>query len=221
MWRALFGAGSALAAASGLAAVGLLLQGLPMIDPQRMSSRPADYASPFVLLVVAAGLASVLWHGLTYALAREPDQALLRLSRRLWPLAAALSLAAGVWWCISRPESLQRPLLWMGGLLFAGGLVAGRVLLVKGVWAFRSSCVSVIGIWVAAGAALYPNVLPAAGNPQWSVSIAQGAAPLSTLRLLALSGLALTPVILAYTLFVYRALGRRSRAKAPGQGGEA
>ena len=204
LWRFLFGLGSALAAFSELAALGFLLQGLPFTAPGTLSGSFADMISPFPILFGLAGVLLLTWHGIAYAAGKHGSPFLMRAARLVWYLAAGASAVTIGFWIRLSSESPAKPLVWVGGILYIAGLVAGRIMLGKGAWTFRLSCVGILGLWIAAGAVLFPNLLAAKGHAAWSISIFQAASPDSSLRPLVIASLVLIPLIAGYSFFVYR-----------------
>lgn len=219
LWRGLFGAGSALAAFFGLAALGALLAGLPFTGPGLVSSRPADVVSPFALWFGLAGVTVLLWHGIAYALSRHASDFLLRLGRRVWFMAAGASVITMGLWLLQLPQSPARLVVWLGGALYAVGLVLSRLCLGAGPRAFRASALAIVGFWLAAGAELFPNLLVARGRPEWTLSLVQAAAPVSSVRPLAVITLILIPVIAGYSFFVYKTIHGDRQTGAAGEGG--
>ncbi len=204
LWRRLFGLGSFLAGFSELAALGLLLQGLPFTAPGTVDRGLPGMPGAFPILFGVAGLLYLVWHGITYALGREPSPFLFRAAKLVWYLVAGASLLTICFWMRLSGATAAKPLVLLGGLLYLVGLALGRVLLAKGAWPFRMSCLGLLGLWLAAGAALFPNLLIASGNPAWSLTVYQAASPDSTLRPLAIASLILIPSIAGYSIFVYR-----------------
>jgi cytochrome d ubiquinol oxidase subunit II len=203
-------AGSFLVTLLGLFFIGTILQGLPFEGPGRLSARAGDYISAFPILFSLVGLVVVLWHGITYALKQDPAEALLKTAGKLWwgLMGASVILIAA--WVVFLPHAMRQPLAWVGGGLCLGGVIGGRLLLNRKGWPFWLSCINVTGLWVLILASLYPVVLPARHHPEWSLTIASAAAPLSTLKLLLVIGLILVPIIIAYSYFTYRVFGKKA-----------
>lgn len=208
LWRRLFGAGSAVAAFSVLTVLGLLLWGLPFSGPGVVSRHVADVALAFPLAFGLAGVLLLIWHGLVYALSRQTSDSLTRLARRLWPAVMGASVVVGCLGGTHREFAASKPVVWIGGILYLTALITSRALLGRGPRAFRASCAALAGLWLAAGATLMPNVLRAANRMDWSLSLAQAAAPVSTLRPLTVVTLALIPAVAGCTILMYKTLRR-------------
>jgi cytochrome bd ubiquinol oxidase subunit II len=202
-WQGVAGAASAVAAFSGLAALGFLIQGLPFGVDGRPAQPFAGYGSPFPFLLGGAGLITVLWHGLAYVLAKSPagDFSLLAKKIRPFALVAALIIACGLLHAL--PESRRNPLVTTAAVLFITATALSGVRIQKPGRAFLFSSLAVANLWIAAGAALFPYALPARSGIFPGLTLAECASPLSTLRPISIAAVAVIPVILAYTRYVY------------------
>jgi cytochrome d ubiquinol oxidase subunit II len=205
-WHRIAAAGSFLVVFLGLYLSGLIVQGLPFEGPGQLSQHPADYVSPFPLLFTLAGLVFMVWHGLTYALGKDPSAAGLATARNLWWGLAAATLVMLLAWILLLPHTLRHPLAIAGATLCLAGVIGGRAFLRHNGWSFRFSCLSFTGLWTLIATSLYPAILPARHHPEWSLTIAAASAPVSTLKLLLTTGLILIPVIIAYTAFTHKEL---------------
>lgn len=204
MWHSVAACGSFLVAFLGLYFSGLIVQGIPFDGPGQLSRRPADYVSAFPFLFTMAGLVVVVWHGLTYALNRDPSDAWLAAGKKLWWALAAACLVLLAAWTFLLPNTIRQPPALAGAALCVAGVLGGRLFLERKGWAFRCSCLTMAGLWMLIAGASYPAVLTARHHPEWSLSLASASAPISTLRLLCFTGLILVPIIIAYSYFTYR-----------------
>ncbi len=205
-WHRIAAAGSFLVASLGFYASGLIVQGLPFEGPGQLSQHPADYVSAFPILFTLAGLVFMVWHGLTYALGKDPSTTGRETAGKLWWGLAAAAAVMLLAWIILLPHTMRHPLALAGGSLCLTGVLGGRVFLKSSRWPFRFSCLSFTGLWMLIATSLYPAILPARHHPEWSLTIAAAAAPPSTLKLLLITGLILVPVIIAYTGFIHKEL---------------
>ena len=126
------------------------------------------------------------------------------------PLTNTVTREAGAW----LGNYLHYPILWAFPLLgFLGSL--GVIYFVKSermALAFTSSCVALSGIILTAGIALFPFIIPSNNFPAQSLLVWNASSSLRSLLGIEIVGIVMVPVILAYTLFVYKKLwGRDSR----------
>jgi cytochrome bd ubiquinol oxidase subunit II len=220
LWRIVMGAASLSAAFAGLTVLGFLISGLPFENNGQLSRRIGDYLLPFPFLFGLAGLSMIIWHGMTYAIGKQPAIGLQKISGRYWyaaVCAAAAIICSGFFFLPG--QFRNKPFIWIGGGFFVMGLLSGKFFLDKGGWAYRFSCVSIIGLWIAVGALLFPYVLPAKEHPEWSISIAQAAAPHSSLKLIVIVCAVMIPVIASYTYFVYRTFRHTDKNVTSSTGG--
>ena len=206
--------GSYLVAVLGLFFLGTILQGLPFEGPGKLSVRPGDYVTVFPVLFTLAGLVVVIWHGVTYALTQHPSEAGKAAAGKLWWGLAGASLVLMAAWTVYLPQAKTEPRAMAGGGLCMFGVIGGRLMLAQTGWAFRFSCINVLGLWVLIAASLYPAVLPARHHPEWSLTLATASAPLSSLKVLLGAGLILVPIVIAYSYFTYRVFRKKERDNA-------
>jgi len=206
MWHIIAACGSYLVTALALFVLGSILNGVPFTGPGTLSYNAVDYIAPFPVIFTITGLIFVMWHGAAYALTHDPSEARQTSTCRLWPLLAGAGILLTATWIFALPQAVNNPATAAGLVLCITGIIGGRIMLKNKSWAFRLSCLNVTGLWLLITAALHPNALPARLHPEWSISIASAATPLSTLKLMLNVGLVLVPVILAYSYFTYRAL---------------
>ena len=204
MWHFMAAGGSYLVTVLGLYFLGAILQGLPFETAGKMSACFSDYVSLFTMFFTLAGVLVVMWHGATYALNQDPSEARQQGAKKLWWWLAVATFGLITGWVFFLRQVMGQPLAMVGGGLCVFGVIGGRILLAKKGWAFRFSCINITGLWILIAVTLYPFVLPARHHPEWSLTIAAAAAPLSTLKLLLFAGLAIVPIIIAYSYFTYR-----------------
>lgn len=93
------------------------------------------------------------------------------------------------------------------------GLSYGRAHAAKGRGAFFGSTAAVALLWVAVGVRLHPFALPALDRTDWGLTLDAAAAAEPVLHRIVILCALLVPVILAYTVFIYRLL--RKPASTP------
>ena len=216
LWHHIAACGSYLVTVLGLYFLGTILQGLPFEGPGELSPHAGDYVAAFPVIFSLAGLVVVMWHGATYALHQDPSDASLKAAGKLWWGLAVASLVLMAAWALFLPQAKAQPLAMAGGGLCIFGVIGGRVVLAQKGWAFRFSCINVTGLWLLIAASLYPGVLPARHHPEWSLSIAAAAAPLSTVKFLLVLGMILVPIVVAYSYFTYRVFRKETDNAANG-----
>lgn len=211
-WRLLLGVGSALAAFSGMVALGFMLQGLPFTAAGVISGDMTVSAFP-----VALGLSGVLflaWHGITYAVSKGFD--FPREAALLWYAVLGTSAVTAGLWLKEVPGAMAKPAVWAGGAMYVMGLVVSKAFSRNGGgMAFLESSLAMVGLWVSVAASLFPNILVARNNSAWSLTIYQAAAPSASLRLIVVIMMILIPLIFGYSYFIQKAVRRPGRIQPP------
>lgn len=201
-WHLLLAGASLLIALAGalvtiLVATGLTVttQGIGMNLDLRLLT------NPLVWLFMAGAVATIIWHGHVYLLTRNYSSFTPRLATV--PGSAALLLAAAVLvLLVTTPASSAMAL----------PVVAGSILTITGLAVslfaqspkikFAASGAALAGWWLIVALLLYPKVF----NPELTVEICT--APLSSLKIIVPLAIALFPVILLLTKYIFKVMGR-------------
>ncbi|MFA7438725.1 cytochrome d ubiquinol oxidase subunit II [Castellaniella sp.] len=120
------------------------------------------------------------------------------------PLGKSVQVVDGAWLF----NFARWPLFWLApalgvlGALLAVALVGLR----RKAWAFLASALSITGIILTFGLALYPFLLPSSLDPDVGLTIWDASASRLSLWLMLLATGVLLPVVIAYTAWVYRVM---------------
>ncbi|MGV3278610.1 cytochrome d ubiquinol oxidase subunit II [Rickettsiales bacterium LUAb2] len=98
------------------------------------------------------------------------------------------------------------PVLWLIPIVGLVGFISSIILVIKNRFgfAFISSGFSMFGVICTAGFALFPFILPSISNPVSSLTVWDATSSKYTLLVMLVAALIFTPIILAYTSWVYR-----------------
>ncbi|MBC7185863.1 MAG: cytochrome d ubiquinol oxidase subunit II [Calditrichaeota bacterium] len=220
-WEGAFVAGSVLPAVLFGVALGNLVAGVPLDGSGEYAGGFFTLLRPLPIVIGLLGLAAFVLQGGTYA-ALKTEGALharaikaVRLVRiaflPLFLLAGALTLRA-------IPGAAARPLAWFaaGVVLIALGLLGPA--LRKGLHhaSFWLSSVALLGLWGIVGAIHFPNLVRAADPAQMSLTIYNASSGLLTLKVMTVIALLGMPIVVAYTIYVYRVFrGKASAEEGP------
>jgi len=120
------------------------------------------------------------------------------------PLRKAVVTVPGAWMDNYRhmPLTLLAPLAGVGGALWAAAALWRR----RGLSAFLGSAVSLAGVILTVGLAIFPFLLPSSSAPESSLTLWDASSSHLTLWIMLLATLLFLPLVLAYTSWVYRVL---------------
>lgn len=120
------------------------------------------------------------------------------------PLAKAVEQAAGAWLANyhSYPWTLAAPITGFAGALGVLVFSARR----RYLPAFAASALSVAGVIVTAGVSMFPFIMPSSLQPGSSLTVWDASSSRHTLMLMFWATVAFLPLILAYTIWAYRAM---------------
>lgn len=210
-WDAAFAASSALPALLLGVALGNVLRGVPLDASGEFAGTFLTLLNPFALLVGLAGLAMFVLQGACWLSLKTEGALRDRASAAafrgwiafvvLWAAAALASLGAApqLW------RAHRHPLAWIAPAVFLGALVAVPLLLKSGRagGAFLASSAAIAALWGIVGRGLFPNMLPALGDPARSLTISNASSSPLTLKVMLVIALAGMPFVIGYTAFIY------------------
>jgi cytochrome d ubiquinol oxidase subunit II len=158
-------------------------------------------------------LVTLMVHGLLYLATKtegDLNARVRQVASILWPVQIALTAASLVATLYVRPGVLTNFAKWPVGYLIPVVVVGSLLFLFiaerqkQDKAAFLASCGYIVGMLVGAAFALYPNVLPASTDPNFSLTIYNTAAGAHGLRVgFVWWGMAMV-LALGYFVFVYR-----------------
>src|SRR5512141_995790 len=210
-WDAVWWLGSLLPALLLGVALGNVARGLPLEGGQYVGGL-LGLLNPFSLLVGLTGTAMFAMQGAAWLVLRTSGEVQARarlLGRYAWALFCGLWLVLTLYSLADAPRlwsNYGQPVLW----LVPAAFVAASVLT---GWAFfrgRSdrqpiigSSLTIIGLIAILGQALYPVLLPDR-NGTAGLTVANAASTDTSLMAMLIIALIGMPLVLAYTVFVYR-----------------
>jgi cytochrome bd ubiquinol oxidase subunit II len=212
-WDVAFAVGSVVPALLYGVAVGNLLRGMPLAANGDYTGTFFGLLNPYALLIGVVGLVMFAVHGALYIAFKTdgelPGRALVWAGYS-WGAYLLLFVVAEVVTFIYHPELLanfyRAPVLWLIPLATLAALIGigyfiGRSEPFK---AFLCSAVSIAGMVGLVGASLFPNFVPALGDPSRSLSIANSSSSPLTLKIMLIIALLGMPCVIGYTVWIYR-----------------
>ena len=124
------------------------------------------------------------------------------LDSAFMPIAKTVSRAAGAWMDnYSRwPATMLFPVLGLGGAVLAVAAAGAR----RSRAAFNASALSVAGIVLTAGAAMFPFIMPSSLSPDSGLTAWDAVASHKSLGVMFWVVVVMLPIIVLYTSWVYR-----------------
>ncbi len=214
LWDVVLCGASALLAIFFGAALGNVVRGVPLdasgyfflpLWTDFSAGSEAGVLDWYTVLIAVAAFVTLAEHGalwVAYKTSGRVEERAQRAARRLWwPVAAMVVIITIVSFRVQPhlAESFRaRPWGFIFPLIALGGLIAMRF---SGLRGFLGSCAYITGMLTSVAFGVYPDVLPASGDPARSLTIYNAAAARYGLEV----GLAwfLPGMALAVTYFVY------------------
>jgi cytochrome bd ubiquinol oxidase subunit II len=211
-WDRAFAVGSVLPAVLFGVALGNILRGLPLDAEGEFAGTFLGLLNPFALLVGVLALAMVVLQGAAWLQMKTEGELRARAraaaGRAWWAfLVLWIAATAAAWFVAPRLwHAYRSPLAWAAPAVLVAALVAMREATRRGFAgrAFASSSVAIGALLGIVGQGLYPFLVPALDGTGDGLSIYNSASSPLTLKTMLVIALAGMPVVLAYTVFIYR-----------------
>jgi cytochrome bd ubiquinol oxidase subunit II len=198
-------------------AIGNVVSGVPLDSQRNFAGTFFTLLSPFTLLVGVLGLVMFLLHGALYLnLRMEPDLAARagRAARTLWGVFIAMWVIVTVFAALSYPAGFSNILTYPAAVLFVAATVYAGVCLNAGARerAFVGSGVAIASLMSILGASIFPHMLRASNDAANSLTVYNASSSPLTLTVMLILALIGVPIVLAYTVFIYRVFWTKAPA---------
>ena len=200
-------------------ALGNIIYGVPLDERMEYAGDFLTILRPVPLLFGVTGLFAVLLQGAAWAILKTDGALRTRAYRAafvlLW-INVFVSLAYFFFLAFTFSELAGHPLFYIAvGVSLAGWM--GLYLSLRSRYDTRplvASSLSFLGLWLAAGSAQFPYLIRASNVPDWGLTIFNSSTGLYTLQVMSVIGLVGMPVVIGYTIFVYRLFKGKARPDA-------
>jgi cytochrome bd ubiquinol oxidase subunit II len=206
-WITMFSIGSFLPPLLLGLITGNILLGIPLDDKLQFSGSFSMILRPFPVVCAILAVVFMIMHGATYvALKTEGsmcDKA-ERVCSRIWYFAIFILIAAILSVFMFFPGKAKNPLMWILALLLFAVLSAFKKMIIDGKagFSFVLTSVAFAVLWICASVLLYPNLVNGLGTG--SLSIYNASSSELTLTIMLIFALIGVPIVLLYTIYVYR-----------------
>ncbi len=211
-WDFLFFVGSFLPALLFGVAVGNVAQGLPLDNAYNYTGGFLALLNPYALLLGLLGLAAFLMQGVTFTMMKTEGTLQKRaegLFGTIWISFVALYLAGSIYTYIVAPSLfdnyIRYPVLYLVPFITVAGIALApwAVRYARYGTAFLASSLCMAGMILTLALGMFPNWVPAV-DPNLSLTIYNAASSQLTLKAMLIIALAGVPIVLFYTIYVYR-----------------
>lgn len=224
-WDLAFGLGSTVAALLLGVALGNILRGVPLDANGNYTGTFFGLLNPYSLVIGLTGLAMILTHGGLY-IAMKTDGELSKNARgwaqTAWIAYIVLFIASAGYTFAAQSQLLTnynaQPVLYAIPILGLLSLVGIKLFASKGQIgrAFISSSVSIASMMGLVGAAIFPNLVPALGAAERSLTVFNSSSSQYTLTAMLILALIGVPIVLGYTIWTYKLFAGKVEADSHG-----
>ncbi|KUG22981.1 cytochrome d ubiquinol oxidase subunit ii [hydrocarbon metagenome] len=209
VWEKAFFAGSSLAALLFGVALGNVVYGVPLDNKMEFTGNFFTMLRPVPLLFGVTGFFAILLQGATYAVMKT-DGKLQERAFRTAKIITLVNFVTATTYFITIAFTFQDilyhwlfyvailcTLLWLTEILFS---IKKR----HDSAPFWESSFAFIGLWLVVVAVHFPNLIRASNDQLLNITIYNSSTGLQTLKLMSVIALVGMPVVVVYTIFVYR-----------------
>ncbi|HOP29797.1 MAG TPA: cytochrome d ubiquinol oxidase subunit II [Spirochaetota bacterium] len=209
IWAKTFFIGSIIPSILFGVALGNVIMGVPLDASMEFTGNFFTLLRPFPLATGLLGFTAILMQGLTYTMLKtegEIHDTAKVLAGKVWYGYIVMFLFAAVLSFISVTGSACNIIAWVAAALSLGSLFAAKMLIGKGeeFKAFLASSLAFISLWGIAGALQYPVLVRAINDPALSITAFNASSSQLTLSVMLGIALAGMPVVIGYSIYVYR-----------------
>jgi cytochrome d ubiquinol oxidase subunit II len=212
-WDSAFAVGSILPGLLFGVAVGNILRGLPLDSSKTYIGSFFDLLNPYALLVGIFGLSMFAMHG-AFFIQTKTEGELAERARRWgqvsWVVFLVLFLVTTIATVTGQSQLLgnfrSAPVLWVIPvltviLMLTTGLFAWSRAPVR---AFLGSSLTILGLMATGASSLFPKLVPAVNGSSLSLTVSNASSSELTLKVMLILALIGMPIVLGYTVWVYR-----------------
>ncbi len=209
LWEKAFTVGSSLAALLFGVALGNVVYGVPLDNKMEFTGSFFTLLRPVPLLFGITGFVAVLLQGASYAVMKTEGELQKRSFRAVGILMWVNLITAIAYFMtlVFTLPGLTSNWLFYAAMLFTLLGLAGIFFSLKkenDSALFWESSFSFIGLWLAVAAVHFPNLIKASNDQNLSITIFNSSTGLATLKVMSVIAIIGMPVVIGYTIFVYR-----------------
>ena len=217
VWEKTFTIGSGLAALLFGVALGNVVYGVPLDNKMEFTGNFFTLLRPVPLLFGITGLAAILLQGASYAVMKTEGELQARSFRAIGILMwvnVIVAIAYFLTMALTVSGLMSNWLFYVAMLCTLSGLTGIFFSIRKknDSAPFWESSFSFIGLWLAAAAIHFPNLIKASNDQNLSITIFNSSTGLQTLKLMSVIALIGMPIVIGYTIFVYRIFKGKTKA---------
>lgn len=209
VWEKALFAGSFMAALLLGVALGNVVYGVPLDNRMEFTGNFFTLLRPVPFLFGIMGLAAILLQGASYAVMKTEGELQQRAFRATGILMWVNIVTAIIYFQTLAFTFQDIVSDWLFYLAFLWTMLSLSAIFFSvrhrnESSPFWESSFSIIGLWLATAAVHFPNMIKASNDQSMSITIYNGSTGLQTLQLMSLIALIGMPVVVGYTIFVYR-----------------
>lgn len=209
IWAKTFFIGSLIPSILFGVALGNVILGIPLDPKMEFTGSFFTLLRPFPLVLGVLGLSAILMQGITYTMLKtdgEINETAAGLSGKIYYLYASLFFVSLILSFIFIPDRINNIPAWIATVVFAVSMTALKYFLKSKneMKAFLSSSLAFISLWGIAGAIQFPVLVNSIDSNSLDITIynaSSGRLTLSVMLGIALIGM---PLVIAYSIYVYR-----------------
>jgi cytochrome d ubiquinol oxidase subunit II len=222
-WDISFAVGSILATLLFGVALGNILRGLPLDASKNFVGTFWGLLNPYALLIGLVGVAMFATHGAVYIAVKTEGE--LARTAQVWGKAASiifiyLFIIATVVtmftqsWLLNNWSAYPFLLIIVFLTFAAMDMVSVYLKRDQANRAFLASCLSIIGLMLIVAISLFPNLVPALQQPEFSLTLTNASSSQRTLLTMLIIAIIGLPLVAVYSFWVHKSFWGKVQAES-------
>ncbi len=213
LWDIAFGLGSLLPSILFGVAIGNILRGIPIDENGNFIGSFVDLLNPYSILIGLLSLSMFTLHGAIYLTTKSEGELrdrMIKLISKIWTIFVLLYVVATFFSIFEAPylfdRILNNPLFWILFILLLGSVLYLPVVVksAKFFLSFILSSITIASVIGLTAVSLFPRLVPSNINLNYSLTIYNSSSTERTLFTMLIIALIGMPIVIAYTIFIYR-----------------
>lgn len=208
-WESTFILGSLLPSLLFGVALGNVIKGIPLDNNMDYMGNFFTLLNPFSLAIGLLGLTTILLHGSTYAVMKLDGDIQFRgrkLAKKFLIVFIGLFLISIILSSLYLPGSMKKIIPWIisSAVILLVFLLYQSLIRSRDKSSFILTCLIFCCLWGIVGAAHFPNLVRASNNTALSLTISNSSSSQLTLTVMLIIALIGMPLVIGYTIFLYK-----------------
>ena len=218
IWKTAFIAGSFLPSLLFGVAMGNLIIGIPMDSSMNFTGSFLTLLRPFPISTGLLGLGAIMMQGAAYTLMK--NDGLIRekcryVIKKVWLYYVLSYILSMIFTFVYMPYLMRNSIAWLASILFVISVILIKFSINRNKYrsGFIMSSISFICLWLIAAAVQFPVLVRSINDKGIDLTIYNTSSGGLTLKIMLIIALLGMPLVIGYTIYVYKIFSKRAEEK--------